>query len=79
MVSRWLLSVLRAAEKTSFLRQLPNKLTKESYQRVCFGGMRRWGAKGSRLMSERKQVLALSKYNMLDKDLAKQGKNRVEN
>lgn len=33
--------------------------------------LREWGAKGSTLASERKQALALSKYNILGNDLAK--------
>lgn len=63
------MSVLRGAVQTAFLRPLPNKLTEEGYQCVCV--LRELGAKGSRLASERKQALALSKYNILGNDLAK--------
>lgn len=56
-----MLNVLRTAEKTSFLRSLPNtsKLTKEGYQFVCVEGVGRWRAKAGRLMSERKQGILL--------------------
>lgn len=44
-----MLNVLRTAEKTSFLRSLPNtsKLTKEGYQRVSVEGVGRWRAKAA--------------------------------
>lgn len=64
-MSKWVLSVLRTANQTSFLSLLPNK----SLPRRVISARVLGQGKGGRLISERKQVLAL--YNILDNGLAK--------